>query len=60
MDRTEVFNSSYPVKNKGPKNLRYHAHEYADWAHDLEPDLGGDHAITNRRYGRGASGESGT
>ena len=55
-----MFNSSYPVKNKGPKNLRYHAHEYADWAHDLEPDLGGDHAITNRRYGRGASGESST
>ena len=60
MDRTEVFNSSYPVKNRSPKSLRHNAHEYADWAHDLEPAQGGDHAITNRRYGRGASGESST
>ena len=35
-----------------PKGLRLNAHEYADYAHGLEPDQDGDHAITNQRYGR--------
>jgi hypothetical protein len=59
MARNDAFIAK-PDRVLLPKNLRYNAHEYADWAHGLEPDQGGDNAITTQRYGRGASGESST
>lgn len=43
------------------KSLRHNAREAADYLTGRDPeDLKADHAITNRRYGRGASGESST
>ena len=43
------------------KSLRHNAREAADYLTGPDPqDLKADHAITNRRYGRGASGESST
>ena len=61
MERSEVFLDAAASKGgKMPRNLRLQAHEFADWAHDLEPVHHTDHAITNRKFGRGASGESST
>jgi len=49
---SEIFMDQYPKGNKLPKNLRLNAGEYAAWANYQEPDQGGDHAITNQKYGR--------
>ena len=49
---SEIFLDQYPKSNLLPKNLRLNASEYAAWANNQEPDQGGDHAITNQRYGR--------
>ncbi|CAB4122255.1 hypothetical protein UFOVP27_130 [uncultured Caudovirales phage] len=49
---SEIFLDQYPKNNRLPKNLRLNAGEYAAWANEQEPDQGGDHAITNQKYGR--------
>jgi hypothetical protein len=61
MSRSEIFQDTTDSKDgRMPRNLRFQAHEFADWSHALEPVHHTDHTITNRRYGRGASGESST
>jgi hypothetical protein len=60
MSRTDIFMSYQPKGNRRPKNLRDNCREFAEEEYKEEPDQGGDHAITNRRFGRGASGESST
>lgn len=52
MSLTDIFLEYQPKGNRMPKNLRLNASEYAEWANEQEPDQGGDHAITNQRYGR--------
>lgn len=52
--------SYQPKGNRRPKNLRDNCREFAEESYREEPDQAGDHAITNRRFGRGASGESST
>ena len=60
MSRSEIFED----RKKGKtvyKSLRHNAREAADYLTGRDPeDLKPDYAITNRRYGRGASGESST
>lgn len=34
MSRTDIMMESYPKGNKLPKNLRYNAREYAEYAND--------------------------
>ena len=58
MARKEIF-SSKPREAQVPRNLRHNAREAAEYLTGLKPDQADDsHVITNRRYGRGVSGES--
>ena len=62
MARSDNFYDSFPTGGRLPKNLRLNAREFGEYLYnqEVENEGAGDHAITNRKFGRGAIGESST